>query len=84
MSKRRRTRSAQRMKMKTRKKKTRAKRKKRMSRMIVRRMEMGESRRTTSIVVVLRAGPFIWRIPRYRGSTCSVLAKQWPQWLRDC
>lgn len=69
------------MKRRTRKKKTRAKRKKRMSKMMVRKMEMGESSRKTSIIVLLLRGPFIWRVPKYEESGCSVPVKQWPQWL---
>jgi hypothetical protein len=72
------------MKRRTRKKKTRAKRKKRMNKMMVRKMDMGESSRTRSIIVVLLRGPFTWRVPRYEESCCSVPAKQWPRWLWDC
>ena len=67
----------------TRKKKTMAKRKRKMSRIKVRMMEIGESRRTMSIVVVV-CGPSMCWVARYEEfgccccCCCSVLAKQWP------
>lgn len=70
----------------TRKKKTMAKRKRKMSRIKVRMMEMGESRRTTRnivvAVVVVCFGPFMCWVARNEEfgccCSCSVLAKQWP------
>ena len=71
-----------------RKKKTMAKRKRKMSRIKVRMMEIGESRRTMSIVVVVGVvivcvGPSMCWVARYEEfgcccCCCSVLAKQWP------